>query len=347
MRVNSKVWFETTEKFYGEGPQQLLQLIDQTGSLSDASKIMKLSYRKALNIIARAEDNLGFKLLDRTIGGASGGGSRLTEGARQWMAQYASINQKVDQLIASEWQTICLNNFERAILTPLKEKLNSNQPQLVSIIGGGGKTTLLNTLWDYFYKDYQTLYTTTTKVMARADIKTYYRKAPPNQSVALYDHVIKDQKVKGIASKKLDSLFENKAYQLILCEADGSRGMPFKLHLADEPVVPQKTTKLFIVIGCDTFGLPAKQAVHRYQNFGVPAEKPLDITWAIDYICQKIIAKTALSTEITIVFNKYNSYSMSTSIMTIANLFKRCQRPLKLVTAELVDQQCYHNIDIL
>ncbi len=346
MQVNSRIWVETTEKFYGEGPHKLLQLIDQTGSLSDASKMMKLSYRKALNIIVRAEEHLGFKLLDRTIGGVSGGGSRLTERARQWMEQYAVINQKVNQLIDSEWQAICRNNFERAIISPLNEKLNSKQPQLVSIIGGGGKTTLLNLLWQYFYQNYDTLYTTTTKVMARPDIKTYYKKAPPAQSVALYDHVIKVQKVKGVTPKKLDTLFENKDYHLILCEADGSRGMPFKLHLADEPVVPQKTTTLFIVIGCDAFRLPASQAVHRYQNFGVPADKPLDITWAIDYICQKIIAKTDLSTEITIVFNKYNSYSLPVSIMSIADQFKNCGRPLTLTTAELSKLQCHHFVNI-
>lgn len=345
MRVNSKLWFETTEKFYGEGPQQLLQLIDQTGSLSDASKMMKLSYRKALNIIARAEDNLGFKLLDRTIGGASGGGSQLTARARRWMAQYAVINQKVDQLIAAEWQAICRTNFENALIAPLKEQLNRNQPQLVSIIGGGGKTTLLNILWDHFYKAYSTLYTTTTKIMARPDIKTYYKKAPPSQSVALYKEVIKGDKVSGVSAQQLDALFQNKDYHLILCEADGSRGMPFKLHAPHEPVIPQTTTQLFIIIGCDAFHLPAKQAVHRYQNFGVPAEKPLDITWAIDYICQSVIAKIDLNTEITIVFNKYNSYPLSNNIMSIVKQFKNCQRPLRLITAELASLQCYHFVN--
>ncbi len=346
MRVNYKVWFETTEKFYGDGPQQLLLLIDQTGSLSDASKAMGLSYRKALTIIARAEDKLGFKLLDRTIGGASGGGSQLTERARQWIEQYATITEKVNRLIEAEWQNICRAKFESALIAPLKEKLSHNQPQLVSIIGGGGKTTLLNTLWDHFYKDYSTLYTTTTKIKARADIKTYYKTAPSGQSLALYNHVIKAQKVKGIARQKLDEFYENGAYQLMLCEADGSRGLPFKLHLADEPVVPQKTTKLFIVIGCDAFKLPAKEAVHRYRAFSVPADTPIDITWAIDYICQNIIVKMALSTEITIVFNKYNSYPLTKSIMKIAEQFKTFNRSLTLITAELAELKCYHFVNI-
>ncbi len=346
MRVNSKLWLETTEKFYGEGPQRLLLLIDQTGSLSDASKIMQLSYRKALNIIARAEDNLGFKLLDRTIGGASGGGSQLTPRARQWMAQYVQLTDKVERLVKTEWQNICRGNLEEAIITPLRESLQSGQVVMSSIIGGGGKTTLLNLLWDYFYKDYHTLYTTTTKIMARSDIETHYKTAPSRQSIALYEDVIKGDKVSGVTAQQLDTLYENKDYQLILCEADGSRGMPFKLHAAHEPVVPQKTTQLFIIVGCDAFCLPAQQAVHRHMQYGLNPDKPLDINWAIDYLCRKVIAQTALTTDISVIFNKYNSYPLADNIMSIAEQFKICLRPITLITAELASLQCYHYINI-
>ncbi len=307
MRANCKLWLETTEKFYGEGPQQLLTLIDKTGSLNIASKRMSLSYKKALAIIKRAEQQLGFKLLARTIGGPSGGGSQLTAEARRWMEQYRYLTKRLEQTLDDEWCRICQENFARAVIKPLKAALQSSRA-FASIVGGGGKTTLLNLLWDNLKSDYQTLYTTTTKLKARADIETFYQEAPAQQSVALYDSIIRDDKVKGVSAEQLDCLYRQGAYQLMLCEADGSRGLPFKLHTENEPVIPSETTHLYIIIGCDAFALPVKQAVHRYQQYNLAPNQLLNTNWAIDYLNSALIAKMAPEVKIAVIFNKYGKY---------------------------------------
>lgn len=76
------------EKFFGEGPCRLLKGIDRTGSLRSAAKEMEMAYTKALRLVNRAEEVLGFPLTERTVGGKGGGGSRLTARAKEFIEKY-------------------------------------------------------------------------------------------------------------------------------------------------------------------------------------------------------------------------------------------------------------------
>jgi molybdate transport system regulatory protein len=97
MKVVYKVWLDNNGKAFGEGPYELMLRIEATGSLHQAAKELKMSYRKAWLILHRCEEKLGFHLLKRTIGGASGGGSRVTPRARKMMASYRKFRREVDQ----------------------------------------------------------------------------------------------------------------------------------------------------------------------------------------------------------------------------------------------------------
>lgn len=75
-------------KFFGEGPMQLLRCIEQTGSLRAAAMEMEMAYSKANKLLKQAEANLGFPLTQRSTGGKDGGGSILTPEGKQWLQQY-------------------------------------------------------------------------------------------------------------------------------------------------------------------------------------------------------------------------------------------------------------------
>lgn len=75
-------------KFFGEGPHQLLRLVEQTGSLRSAAAEMGMAYSKASRLVKQAEANLGFPLTTRSTGGRDGGGSVLTPEGKRWMKQY-------------------------------------------------------------------------------------------------------------------------------------------------------------------------------------------------------------------------------------------------------------------
>lgn len=76
------------EKFFGEGPCRVLKGIERTGSLRAAAMEMDMAYTKALRLVERAEQVLGFPLTERTIGGKGGGGSRLTPLAKEFIEKY-------------------------------------------------------------------------------------------------------------------------------------------------------------------------------------------------------------------------------------------------------------------
>ncbi len=78
------------EKFFGEGPYRLLAGIEETGSLRKTAQAMGMAYTKALRILNRAEEVLGTPLTERTVGGSSGGGTRLTETGKEWTRKYAA-----------------------------------------------------------------------------------------------------------------------------------------------------------------------------------------------------------------------------------------------------------------
>jgi len=90
MKVTTKLIFmnDENEKFFGEGPYQLLRQVEKVGSLHAAASNMGMAYSKATKLLKNAEEALGFPLTVRKIGGKSGGGSVLTEEAQDFMQRY-------------------------------------------------------------------------------------------------------------------------------------------------------------------------------------------------------------------------------------------------------------------
>jgi molybdate transport system regulatory protein len=93
--LRTKIWFTREGKYaFGEGPARLLEAIDARGSLAAAARAEGISYRHAWGDIRRAEERLGFALIERRAGGRSGGGSRLTEKGRRLLEGYLGLKRK-------------------------------------------------------------------------------------------------------------------------------------------------------------------------------------------------------------------------------------------------------------
>lgn len=86
----------TTGKAFGPGIAALLEGIEQNGSLRQAALSMNMSYNKAWSVLRESERNLGFLLVSRTVGGAKGGGSSLTEKGRDFLASYRAFCDDAD-----------------------------------------------------------------------------------------------------------------------------------------------------------------------------------------------------------------------------------------------------------
>ncbi len=101
MEPRSKFWIEADGKLaLSDYRVRLLRLIDETGSLSEAANAMQLSYRRAWGKLREIEQNLGVKLVETSIGGAGGGGSRLTADGKRLVEQYDRFRKAAEQDLA-------------------------------------------------------------------------------------------------------------------------------------------------------------------------------------------------------------------------------------------------------
>lgn len=101
-KLNCKIWLEKdNKKVFGDGPMDILKRIESNGSLRTAAKEIGMSYNQAWRLIKKLEDNLGFPLLEKRVGGRSGGGSVLTENARKLITRYERFQRKAKGAVES------------------------------------------------------------------------------------------------------------------------------------------------------------------------------------------------------------------------------------------------------
>jgi molybdate transport system regulatory protein len=99
MKIQYDVWLDNDGKAFGEECFRLLEAVEKAGSLNRAATEVGLSYGAALRTLKKSEERLGFALLERRIGGASGGGSRLTPLAMELMARYKLFSEEIPGII--------------------------------------------------------------------------------------------------------------------------------------------------------------------------------------------------------------------------------------------------------
>ena len=108
MNCSMKLIFTDDEgnRFFGKGPVMLLKGIDRLHSINKAASEMFLSYYKALKIIKNAEEGFGFPLLKRTSGGKNGGGSVLTDEARELIRLYDTLEKETGDFLNKSFDRI-------------------------------------------------------------------------------------------------------------------------------------------------------------------------------------------------------------------------------------------------
>ena len=93
----------TEVTLYNGGPlydprlSMLLHLVEDTHSVRDACSLMQISYSAAWNMLNRVEDELGFPLITRNRGGASGSGSGLTLKGKLLMDAYDQFAEHLNR----------------------------------------------------------------------------------------------------------------------------------------------------------------------------------------------------------------------------------------------------------
>lgn len=96
LTVTLRLLDEEGQRRFGPGVAALLEEVREKRSLRAAAGSMGMAYSKAWRIVRSAEEAMGRKLLDSTIGGRHGGGAALTEEAEALLAAYRALRDEVD-----------------------------------------------------------------------------------------------------------------------------------------------------------------------------------------------------------------------------------------------------------
>lgn len=172
--------------------------------------------------------------------------------------------------------------------TSIKEALGLGPREVISLVGGGGKTTLMFALAKELAREgKKVLVTTTTKiyepsgheaprVLLCEDPERLIREAEKEWGghpwLVLAKKRTEERKLLGIEPDLIRRLSAIADY--VIVEADGSKGRPIKVHGEAEPVVPDCTTLFIVLIGADGISKPfSPDWVFRYEK----AKEVLDI----------------------------------------------------------------------
>ena len=99
-KLNVKVWIEDKgEPVFGDGRARLLREIEDRGSIHAAADALDMSYRHAWDHLHKMEERLGHPLLERHHGGVDGGGSRLTDQARQILKDFTTAREQIKAFV--------------------------------------------------------------------------------------------------------------------------------------------------------------------------------------------------------------------------------------------------------
>jgi molybdate transport system regulatory protein len=105
MQVKSKVWIEVGgEVVAGDGKINLLERIEETGSIQKAAGEIGMSYRHAWGFLQKMEKRGGIKLVVTQIGGREGGGAKLTPQGKEFLRRYSAFREGLDEYIEKKFR---------------------------------------------------------------------------------------------------------------------------------------------------------------------------------------------------------------------------------------------------
>lgn len=181
----------------------------------------------------------------------------------------------------------------------LKELFQIKQGDVVSIVGSGGKTSLMFKLANELKKDFIVLVSTSTRIKKPSYDKYDYiytnidscliDKKPDKNGIIVVSKGVnaKTTKLIGINDSDLDLLIPY--YDIIFLEADGSKELPLKGWKSHEPPILKKTNKTIGVLPANYINKKVeKDLIYGFEEFNKLTDNSQYLNFnAISKICYK------------------------------------------------------------
>ncbi len=149
----------------------------------------------------------------------------------------------------------------------LTQGLGIETREVISLVGAGGKTTLMFRLArELSLSGKKVVTTTTTRILEPAPGETGALFIDPDQEkikdfvrgqIDRYRHItvatqrLGSAKIRGIPPNLVDELWSLHEMDAIIVEADGAAGRPVKAPRENEPVIPAATSLVVAILGVD------------------------------------------------------------------------------------------------
>ena len=103
LKPRFKLWLETEDGYvFGQGSFELLQGIQEKGTLKAIAKGLNMSYRHAWGIIKEIEEKLGKPIVVSHRGGkVGGGGAELTQTGKDLLEAYLKFKSDFKQMTSN------------------------------------------------------------------------------------------------------------------------------------------------------------------------------------------------------------------------------------------------------
>jgi probable selenium-dependent hydroxylase accessory protein YqeC len=209
----------------------------------------------------------------------------------------------------------------------LVESLGLKPREVISLVGAGGKTTLMFRLaGELLLTGEKVVTTTTTKILEPTSEETAFLFVHSDEEelkqfalrgIHQYHHItiarerIESRKLKGVSSSLVNELWGFHEIDKMIVEADGAAGRPVKAPREREPVIPSSTTLVVAILGVDGVGMELNdenmfQAERISKITGIPiGDKLTDEAMAVLMTHPEGISKGApLSSRIVAFINK-------------------------------------------
>jgi probable selenium-dependent hydroxylase accessory protein YqeC len=170
-------------------------------------------------------------------------------------------------------------------MVSLREGLMLGEGGVISLVGAGGKTSLMYKLaHELAMAGESVLTTTTTKIyeplpeqstnliiggsLSRMLDKAQEALRNHHHITAAVEKIADQRKLRGFTPEVVQEIWNSHLFRWILVEADGAAGRPLKAPAEHEPVIPACTSQLVGMVGLNGVGQPLTgQWVFREERF--------------------------------------------------------------------------------
>jgi len=133
--INGRLWINKSEhNFLGQGRMELLMHIEKEGSITKAAKSMKMSYKAAWDAVDAMNNLSEFPLVSSAKGGKGGGGTHLSEYAKELIDTYNILQEEHQQFLDNLSKRVSEKNGHIHLLKSMDVRISARNQLKTKVV---------------------------------------------------------------------------------------------------------------------------------------------------------------------------------------------------------------------